>query len=52
MDGLFVFDQQNDIVFTQLNEKMTYKLYELAKKQELLPNDAVRFTLRIIRNKS
>ncbi|XP_055316402.1 uncharacterized protein LOC129576033 isoform X2 [Sitodiplosis mosellana] len=41
MDGLFVFDQQNDIVFTQLDDKINHRLYELAKKQELLPNDAV-----------
>lgn len=43
MDGLFVFDQQNDIIFTQLNDKFKGKLCELAKKQELIPNDAVRF---------
>lgn len=41
MDGLFVFDQQNDIIFTQLNDEINRKLFELAKKQELLPNDAV-----------
>lgn len=48
MDGLLVFDQQNDVVFTQLNDKINHKLYELAKKQELLPNDAVKFNLSII----
>lgn len=41
MSGLFVFDQQNDIIFTQLNDQITSKLYEIAKRQELLPNDAV-----------
>lgn len=41
MDGLFIFDPQNDIIFTQLNGKINEKLYELAKKQELLPADAV-----------
>lgn len=49
MDGLFVFDQQNDIVFTQLNDKINHKLYELAKKQELLPNDAVNFALNVVK---
>lgn len=43
MDGLFVFDQQNDIVFTRLNGKINHCLHGLAKKQELLPNDTVRF---------
>lgn len=41
MDGLFVFDQQNDIIFTQLNDKINHKLYELAKKQELIADDVV-----------
>ncbi|XP_031640635.1 Hermansky-Pudlak syndrome 1 protein [Contarinia nasturtii] len=41
MDGLFVFDQQNDIIFTQLNDEINRKLYELAKKQELIPNDVI-----------
>lgn len=44
MDGLFIFDPQNDIIFTNLNEAINKKLFELAKKQELLPGDAV-FTL-------
>lgn len=43
MTGLFVFDQQNDIVFTQLNNHIRKKLIEIAKKQELLPDDAVCF---------
>lgn len=42
MDGLFVFDQQNDIIFTHTNDKFNGKLFELAKKQELIPSDAVR----------
>lgn len=42
MDGLFVFDQQNDIVFKKLNDNINKKLFELAKKQELLLDDAVR----------
>lgn len=41
MSGLFVFDQQNDIVFTQLDGHIRKKLFEIAKKQELLPDDAV-----------
>lgn len=43
ISGLFVFDQQNDIVFTQLDGQIRKKLFEIAKKQELLPDDAVRF---------
>lgn len=41
MTGLFVFDQQNDIVFTQLDGHIKNKLFEIAKKQELLPDDTV-----------
>lgn len=45
MSGLFVFDQQNDIVFTQLDSQIRKKLIEIAKKQELLPDDAVCLSL-------
>lgn len=45
MTGLFVFDQQNDIIFTQLNGHIRKKLYEIAKKQELLPDNAVCFLI-------
>lgn len=41
MDGLFVFDLQNDIIFTKLGNKISKKLFDLAKKQELIPDDAV-----------
>lgn len=41
MDGMLVFDQQNDIVFTQLNGKMKQKLFDMAKQQELVGEDAV-----------
>lgn len=41
MDGMLVFDQQNDIVFTQLNVKMKQKLFDMAKQQELVGDDAV-----------
>lgn len=41
MDGMLVFDQQNDIVFTQLNEKMKQKLSDMAKQQELVEENAV-----------
>lgn len=41
MDGMLVFDQQNDIVFTQLNENMKQKLFDMAKQQELVGDDAV-----------
>lgn len=47
MSGLFIFDQHNDIIFTQLNDVITSKLIGIAKKQELLPNDVVRFRLII-----
>lgn len=43
MTALFVFDQQNDIIFTQLNDQIKSKLIEIAKRQELLPNDTVNF---------
>lgn len=41
MDGMLVFDQQNDIVFMQLNTKMKQKLFDMAKQQELVGDDAV-----------
>lgn len=41
MDGMLIFDQQNDIVFTQLNAKMKQKLSDMAKQQELVGDDAV-----------
>lgn len=41
MDGLLIFDQQNDIVFTKLNDKMKEKLFEMAKQQDLVGNEAV-----------
>lgn len=41
MDGLLIFDQQNDIVFTKLNDSVKQKLFELAKEQELMGEDAV-----------
>lgn len=47
MNGLFVFDLQNDIVYTKLSEHITKKLYELAKKQELLSSDTVCHTASI-----
>lgn len=43
MDGLLIFDQQNDIVFTKLNDAAKQKLFELAKEQELMGDDAVNF---------
>lgn len=49
MDGLFVFDLQNDIIFTKLNDKVQKKLIELAKKHELLPTDAVNSSFLFIR---
>lgn len=54
MDGLFVFDLQNDIIFTKLNDTIQKKLIELAKKHELLPTDVVNSFLfiRLLFNKA
>lgn len=41
MDGLLVFDEQNDIVFTKFNDAIKRKLISIAKLQELMENDAV-----------
>lgn len=42
MDGLLIFDQQNDVIYTKFNDQMKTKLYELALEQELIEVDAVR----------
>lgn len=41
MDGLLIFDQQNDVIYTNFNDQMRTKLYELALEQELIEADAV-----------
>ncbi|XP_037031456.1 Hermansky-Pudlak syndrome 1 protein [Bradysia coprophila] len=41
MDGLLIFDQQNDVIYTKFNEQMKTKLHELALEQELVETDAV-----------
>lgn len=41
MDGLLIFDQQNDVIYTKFNDKMKTKLYELALEQELVEENAV-----------
>lgn len=40
-NGTLVFDQQNDIVFTQWNDKMKQKLFSMARQQELVGENAV-----------
>lgn len=47
MDGLLIFDQQNDIVFTKLNHAAKRKIFDLAKQQELVPDDAVLIELHL-----
>lgn len=42
MDGLLIFDQQNDVIYTKFNDHMKTKLYELAFEQELVEQNAVR----------
>lgn len=41
MDGLFVFDQQNDLIYSKLNKEMKEKIYDLATQQELVDKSAV-----------
>lgn len=41
MDGLFVFDQQNDLIYSNLNKEMKKKIYDLATQQELIVKSAV-----------
>lgn len=36
MDGLFIFDLQNDVIFTKSNDKMESKLVQMCKEQELM----------------
>lgn len=42
MDGLLIFDQQNDVIYTKCNNQMKTKLHDLAIEQELVEADAVR----------
>ncbi len=42
MDGLLIFDQQNDVIYTKFNDQMKTKLYDLALEQELVEVNAVR----------
>lgn len=39
MDGLLIFDQQNDVIYTKFNDQMKAKLYELAIEQELVEGE-------------
>lgn len=39
MEGFFIFDMANDLVFKLSNEEMNEKLLEISKKNGLLPND-------------
>lgn len=52
MDGLLIFDQQSDVIYTKFNKKMKYKLYELAVEQGLVKLNAVRanvyFVIKIL----
>lgn len=41
MDGIFIFDQQNDVIFIKANDKMKKKLHQMCKQQELISSDAV-----------
>lgn len=41
MDGLIIFDHQNDVIFTKFNKEMKAKLLELAVEQELVSKDSV-----------
>lgn len=41
MEGLLIFDQQNDLIYSKLNVEMKAKIFELAKKQELVEPNAV-----------
>lgn len=41
MDGIFIFDQQNDVIFTKVNDGMKKKLLQMCKQQELISADIV-----------
>lgn len=41
MDGLLIFDQQNDIIYFKFNNVMKDKIYALARQQELVAENAV-----------
>lgn len=41
MEGLLIFDQQNDLIYARHNREMKLKIFELAKQQELVETNAV-----------
>lgn len=49
MDGLFIFDQQNDVIFTKINDKMKMKLLQMCKNQELIGDNVIIITATINR---
>lgn len=44
MEGLLIFDQQNDLIYSKLNGEMKLKIFELARQQELVETNAVKAT--------
>lgn len=43
MEGLIVFDQQNDVIYKKLNKAMKEKIYDLAMQQELIESTEVTY---------
>lgn len=41
MDGLLIFDQQNDIVYSKYNDEMKLKIFDLGKQHGLVDENAV-----------
>lgn len=41
MEGLVIFDQQSDVIFSQLNDAMRRKIRDMARQQELIKADSV-----------
>lgn len=41
MEGLLIFDQQGDVIFSRLNDGMRRKIHDMAVQQELIAIDSV-----------
>lgn len=41
MEGLLIFDQQGDVIFSKLNVAMRHKIRDMARRQELIAADSV-----------
>lgn len=47
MDGIFIFDGSNDLIYAKFNDQMKEKFLELAHQQGLLEEVSSRYSLNV-----